>query len=182
MNVTLKFFKHFNKIIIHKWWVLYYCCKAGMPFVGLLHDMSKLSPVEFFEGVKYYQGTSSPINACKKANGYSMAWQHHKGRNKHHYEYWQDDFDHGGRPLKMPFRYALEMVCDYLAAGRAYMGKSFTYEAEYKWWLDKINKPLAMHPHTKKFVDKMMKTIKDTNNLSCIKKKEALKIYRTIGE
>lgn len=145
--------KHFKKICTHKYWVFYYCCKAGIPIRGLMHDMSKFSPTEFFESAKYYQGERSPIDACKEEKGYSMAWLHHKGRNKHHYEYWQDNFDKGGTPLQMPYVYAVEMLCDYLGAGRAYMGKNFSYKAEYDWWLKKIEKPIAMHPHTKAFIN-----------------------------
>lgn len=89
-------FRHFKKICVHKYWVFYYCCKVGISIQGLLHDMSKFSPTEFWESVKYYQGNISPIDACKKENGWSSAWMHHKGKNKHHYEYWQDDFDNGG--------------------------------------------------------------------------------------
>ena len=145
-------FLHFAKICKHKYWVGYYCFKCGIPLQGIMHDLSKFSPVEFWESVKYYQGTSSPIDACKKANGYSAAWMHHKGRNKHHYEYWQDNFDNGGVALKMPYKYAVEMLCDYLGAGRAYMGKDFTYQAEYNWWLNKKKNPLAMHEDNKAFI------------------------------
>ena len=73
-------------------------------------------------------------DACKEINGYSMAWFHHRGRNYHHYEMWQDDFDHGGKPLLMPYKYFAEMVCDYLAAGRAYQGKNFSFKSELEWW------------------------------------------------
>ena len=152
----MKMLKHFTTICKHKYWVFYYCCKAGIPWRGLTHDLSKFSPIEFFEGVKYYQGTSSPIDACKKANGWSAAWLHHKGRNKHHYEYWQDNFDNGGTPLQMPYKDALEMICDYLGAGRAYSGKNFTLLDEYIWWQSKKRKNLAMHPHTIEFIDTMM--------------------------
>lgn len=148
-----KAWKHFKKILVHKYWVFKYCCKAGIPVQGLLHDLSKFSPVEFFESVKYYQGDSSPIDACKKANGYSKAWLHHKGRNPHHYEYWQDNFDNGGEPLIMPYKYAVEMLCDYLGAGRAYMGKNFTCAAESEWWDKKRSKPIAMHPMVLSFLD-----------------------------
>lgn len=72
-------FKHFKKICIHKYWVFYYCCKAGIPFQGLIHDLSKFSPTEFIESIKYYQGTSSPIDACKKDKGWSAAWMHPNG-------------------------------------------------------------------------------------------------------
>lgn len=163
------FFLHLKKVLVHKYWVFYFCCKAGIPLQGITHDLSKFSPVEFWEGVKYYQGNRSPIDACKEENGYSMAWQHHKGRNLHHYEYWQDNFDKGGTPLKMPYKYALEMVCDYLGAGRAYMGKSFTLDKEWQWWLGKCSKPIAMHPQTKKFVNDMLWEIKEDNSYDALK-------------
>ena len=163
------FFLHLKKILVHKYWVFYFCCKAGIPWQGITHDLSKFSPVEFWESVKYYQGNRSPIDACKEENGYSMAWQHHKGRNPHHYEYWQDNFDNGGTPLKMPYKYALEMVCDYLGAGRAYMGKSFTLDKEWQWWLGKCSKPIAMHPQTKKFVNDMLWEIKEDNSYDALK-------------
>ena len=153
-KITIKnTLQHFAKVCKHKWWVFYYCCKAGIPWRGIKHDMSKFSPTEFWESVRYYQGNRSPIDACKEENGVSKAWLHHKGRNRHHYEYWEDNFDKGGEPLQMPYKDAVEMLCDYLGAGRAYMGKNFSYEKEYEWWLKKCEKPLAMHPQTKQFID-----------------------------
>lgn len=151
-------FKHFIKICKHKYWVGYYCFKAGIPWRGIKHDMSKFSPTEFWESVKYYKGDSSPIDACKKENGWSKAWQHHKGRNDHHYEYWQDNFDNGGNLILMPKECAIELVCDYLGAGRAYQGKNFTYAGEYKWWVAKRKKPIAMHPKIKEFVEYVMQS------------------------
>lgn len=127
---------HLKTIIVHKFWVFYYSCKLGIPVQGFLHDLSKFSPIEFWESVKYYQeGKRSPINACKEDKGYSLAWQHHKGRNKHHYEYWTDNYDIGTTCIKIPYKYVLELVCDYLAAGRTYKGKYFTFLDEYNWWL-----------------------------------------------
>ena len=147
-----KFLGHLKTVSKHKWWVFYYSCKAGIPLRGLAHDMSKLNPIEFFESVKYYTGTRSPIDACKEDKGYSMAWLHHKGRNKHHYEHWVDDLDNGGKPLLMPYKEAVEMLCDYIAAGRAYSGKDFTFEKELLWWKEKKKKPLMMHPAIKQFI------------------------------
>ena len=148
------FFKHLKTICVHKWWVFYYCCKCGLVWQGIKHDMSKFSPVEFFESVRYYQGTSSPIDAAKKDKGYSMAWQHHKGRNLHHYEHWTDNYDSGTTCIKMPFKYATEMFCDYIAAGRAYMGKNFSWEGEFAWWNGKVD-IAKMHPATKEYIDKL---------------------------
>lgn len=152
-NILINCFKHLKKVLTHKAWVFYYCCKIGMPFRGLMHDMSKFSPIEFFESVKYYQGNSSPINAAKADKGYSLAWQHHKGRNPHHYEYWIDKIDSGGIPIKMPYKYVKELICDYLAAGKAYHGKNFTYKDEQDWWYNKVTTcPPNMHPATFEFV------------------------------
>lgn len=136
--------KHFKIVCIHKFWVGYYCFKCGLYWRGIKHDMSKFSPVEFFESVKYYTGTSSPIDKCKKEKGYSEAWLHHRGRNDHHYEYWTDNYDKGGVALLMPLNCVIETVCDYLGAGRAYYGNDkFTYTKELIWYLEKIkNKPL----------------------------------------
>lgn len=155
MSYIKKFIGHFKTVCTHKKWVYYYMKMVRMPFRGLLHDMSKFSPVEFFEGVKYWQGTSSPIDACKKENGWSRAWMHHKGRNPHHYEYWVDNLDKGGEVLEMPKRYFIELVCDYLGAGRAYMGENFSYAAEAEWWKKKKSNGLAMNPKDIEKLDKI---------------------------
>lgn len=152
----MKALKHLKTILIHKYWVFYFARKIGIGWQGFWHDMSKLSPTEFFESVKYYTGTRSPIDACKEDKGYSMAWLHHKGRNPSHYEYWQDNFDKGGMPLCMPDKYVKEMFCDYLAADKAYNKNKFTFELEYKWWKKKIENPIAMHPNQKRVIDSMM--------------------------
>ena len=145
--------KHLKLILIHKWWVFYYCCKVGILFRGFVHDLSKFSPTEFIESVRYYDGTKSPIDVCKERNGYSKAWLHHKGRNTHHYEYWQDEFDKGTVHIRMPFKDTLEMFCDYLGAGRAYMKKDFSYSKEYEWWTKKRELATSMDSETKKFME-----------------------------
>ena len=108
----MKFFKHLKTINHHKWLVMKHCFKAGLYKQGLLHDMSKYSPTEFWAGVKYYQGTRSPNDAEREDKGVSYAWLHHKGRNKHHLEYWIDySLDKGKQMagLKMPIKYVIEM-------------------------------------------------------------------------
>ena len=138
--------------MIHRKWVRYYCFQCGLYWQGLTHDFSKYSPVEFFESAKYYQGTLSPIDACKKDKGYSMAWLHHRGRNKHHWEYWIDNFDKGMTPLLIPMKYAIEMFCDFLGAGKAYMGNNYTAYKEFAWWQGK-RITIILHPAIRKFLD-----------------------------
>lgn len=144
--------KHFKTICIHKYWVYKYCKLCGITWRGIKHDLSKFSPTEFFESIKYYTGTSSPIDGAKKAMGYSKAWFHHRGRNDHHYEMWVDNFDNGGIPLDMPFECVVEMLCDYLGAGKAYYKENFNYLKEFNWFKQKISNPVAMHIHTKAFI------------------------------
>ena len=153
---------------------MYYCFKCGLYYQGIVHDLSKFSPTEFWESVKYYQGNYSPIDACKKINGYSMAWFHHRGRNKHHWEYWVDNFDRGMTAVKMPYKYVLEMVCDFLGAGRAYYGKQFTIEKEYKWWQNK-KRHVVMHPTTYALVDMLFECMKENGIDTVLKQKKWLK-------
>ena len=132
------FWNHLRTVQTHRKWVRYYCKLAGIPWQGWRHDLSKYSPTEFFESARYWVGTSSPINEAKKFNsdGLSIAWQHHKGRNEHHWEYWTDEYSKGTVCHIMPEKYFTEMVCDFLGAGRAYMGKNdFTYAKESDWWI-----------------------------------------------
>ena len=175
-------FRHLYLVNKHKFYVFKNCVKAGIIWQGLTHDLSKYSPTEFFESVQYFDGEISPIDVCKRVKGYSNAWLHHKGRNKHHYEYWQDNFDKGGTPLKMPYKYALEMVCDYLGAGQAYYGvkrlnKTF-YKDEYAWWKIKKSNPLAMNLHTKLFIELMLSTMAKEGNNDCLRQVRSIFYYK----
>ena len=125
---------HFNLVNRHRFKVFKLCCKAGIPFRGLIHDLSKYSPVEFFESAKYYNGKNSPIHNCKKDIGYSNAWLHHKGRNKHHQEYWYDYAAPTKTPI-IPYKYTVELICDNLAAGMTYQGKNWTIEHQLEYYL-----------------------------------------------
>ena len=145
--------KHIKRVLTHKWYVFIYCKKIGIPFRGFMHDWSKFTPTEFLESIRNYEEGVSPIIVAKKRKGYSEAWQHHKGRNPHHYEYWVDNLDKGGVAIKMPFKYVLEMIADYLGAGTVYHGKNFTIQDELVWWNNLLeNYPPKMHPETKELV------------------------------
>lgn len=126
-------FRHFKLITKHKWNVFKLCVRAGIPIRGLLHDLSKYSPTEFMESAKFYIGTHSPITEAKKSKGYSSAWLHHKGRNKHHYEYWYDPLAPDKTPV-IPYKYAVEMVCDTLGAGKTYLGKEWNNSSQLQYW------------------------------------------------
>ena len=125
--------KHLILIAKHKWEVFKLCYKLGLYWRGLVHDLSKYSPTEFLESVRYYEGNRSPIVSCKQDKGYSEAWLHHKGRNKHHSEYWVDRNAPEQTPI-MPYVYTAEMICDKLAAGMIYQGKNWNKDYPLTYW------------------------------------------------
>lgn len=124
----MKAWRHFCTITHHKILVMKGCFRVGLYRQGLLHDMSKYGFIEFRVGAAYYQGTRSPNNAEREAIGYSSAWLHHKGRNKHHYEYWIDygiGEKKGLTGMKMPVNYVVEMFMDRIAASKTYMKDTY---------------------------------------------------------
>lgn len=119
--------QHFTTITKHRHTVMRHCIKAGIPSQGLLHDLSKYTPTEFIPGMMFYQGTRSPNEEERERKGYSEAWMHHKGRNRHHFEYWTD-YNHKTKlmePMPMPTRYLIEMFCDRVAASKVYRGAEY---------------------------------------------------------
>ena len=119
--------KHFLVITRHRHRVIVHCFRAGIGLQGLLHDLSKYSPAEFFAGAHYFQGRRSPNAAEREEKGYSSAWMHHKGRNRHHFEYWRDfsELEKTNVPIKMPLRFVMEMFCDRVAASKIYRGEKY---------------------------------------------------------
>ncbi|MCD8241488.1 MAG: DUF5662 family protein, partial [Lachnospiraceae bacterium] len=124
----INIWRHFHTITKHQLMVARHCFRVGMYWQGLTHDLSKYSPSEFWQGCRYYQGFCSPNNAERMAKGYSSAWLHHKGRNKHHYEYWTDYNmeTHRMDGVKMPLKYVNEMIMDRIAASKVYEGRKYT--------------------------------------------------------
>jgi len=134
-----KFIKHLHLVNRHRFLVFKLSIKAGIPFRGLIHDLSKYSPTELFESIKYFNGQKSPISFAKKEIGYSEAWLHHKGRNKHHFEYWYDPCAPSRTPI-IPYKYTVEMICDTLAAGMIYMGKDWYQGYQLKYFENRKDK------------------------------------------
>lgn len=152
----MKSWKHFKTITKHRHKVILHCMKAGIFRQGLFHDLSKYSPTEFLAGAKYYQGTRSPNEKERETIGYSLAWMHHKGRNRHHFEYWTDynPATKLNTPVKMPAKYLAEMFCDRVAASKIYMGKDYKDDCPLKYFQKSTARKVGMfHPDT---ADKLM--------------------------
>ena len=172
----VKAWKHFKTITYHKYLVAQGCFKVGLYWQGIVHDLSKYSPTEFMEGVRYYQGTRSPNNAEREDKGYSAAWMHHQGRNRHHYEYWVDYSVKGGRgvrvPVPMPDRYIAEMVMDRIAACKVYQGAAYTDASPLEYYYCGTDRA-PMQPVTRRKLVQMLKMLAEKGEretFACIRR------------
>ena len=156
---------HFKTITEHRHLVCRYCLRLGLVWQGLTHDLSKYAPVEFWRGAKYFQGNRSPNDAERMDTGMSLAWLHHKGRNRHHFEYWIDyvitsdgHVAYGGN--KMPLRYVAEMFCDRIAASKVYQKGAYTDASPYHYFV-RSKAELLIHPDTADELEEMLRVLKD---------------------
>ncbi len=152
---------HFYTITSHKLLVMKYCFRIGLYRQGLLHDLSKYMPSEFLVGCRYYQGDRSPNNAERERKGYSSAWMHHKGRNRHHFEYWNDytlEKDKITAPVRMPRRYVAEMLMDRIAASKTYQKERYTHHSPLQYFL-KGKANYQMHPQTMRELEGLLRIL-----------------------
>ena len=153
---------HFKTITSHKLLVMKYCFKVGLYRQGLLHDLSKYSPTEFLVGAKYYQGTRSPNNAEREETGLSTSWLHHKGRNKHHFEYWVDygiGAEHVLAGMPMPRKYIAEMIMDRISASRVYSPQGYTDASPLAYYEKGKEKLWFIHEDTKEQLEYLLKML-----------------------
>lgn len=177
----MKAWEHFKTIMHHKKLVMQGCFKVGLYKQGLLHDMSKFSPTEFLVGCRYYQGNRSPNNAEREDRGYSSAWLHHKGRNKHHFEYWIDysmDKEEGFVGMKMPVNYVVEMFMDRVAASKTYQKEKYTDQHPLEYYekgAGKLGK--YIHKDTAELLHRLLKMLAEEGEDRTFEyiKKEVLK-------
>lgn len=174
-----KYFKHFCLITKHRHQVIKNAFHMGIFFHALKHDLSKYQPKEFIASAKCYQGNKSPVFVTRELNdGYSFVAVHHTNKNRHHYEYWVD-FYRGYALLKaMPYKYAVEYVCDVLAASKTYDKKNFSGKVVYDYFMQR-EKYYLMHPATKEFVKTCFLRYEE-NRFKNLKKKHTKPLYQEI--
>ena len=157
--------KHFCTITKHRILVCKHCFRVGLYWRGLTHDLSKYSPIEFRSGARYYQGNRSPNSREREVVGYSEAWMHHKGRNRHHYEYWTD-LNLQTRtymPVQMPRIYFAEMIMDRIAACKTYHGKGYRDGDALEYFLraTEARESTLMHPQTRHDLQVVLTILRD---------------------
>ncbi len=162
MNGYKRFMGHLRTVLRHRHEVMRNCLRAGIPVQGLLHDLSKFSYAEFSQGVRFFDGTHSPTEDERRTLGYSAAWMHHKGRNRHHWEYWTDFSAREGRyvPVPMPRKYLAETVCDRIAASKIYKGAAYTDSCPLDYLMNGKMKD-SMHPQTLEEMIRFLTCLRD---------------------
>ncbi len=158
----MRILAHLKVISRHRFLVCKYCFRLGLYWQGLTHDLSKYSPQEFWVGAKYFQGDRSPNDAERRDKGYSSAWLHHKGRNRHHLEYWTDYGGHGQGivGVEMPKKYVAEMFCDRLAASRVYRGNDFQLGDPWRFFQHSKTHTIV-NEKTAELLESMLAVLKD---------------------
>lgn len=170
---------HFKTITHHKLLVMRYCFKVGLYKQGLLHDLSKYKWVEFSAGIKYYRGDVSPNGIQKIEEGYSKAWLHHKGRNKHHFEYWIDygtNLEDGLKGMKMPIKYVVEMFIDRMCASKNYLKENYNDRSSIEYYEARKNY-YVLHEETRATLEILLNKLADEGEEETLKfiKNEILK-------
>ncbi|WP_242832059.1 DUF5662 family protein [Butyrivibrio sp. VCD2006] len=176
-RITLKgVIMHFKTITRHRHLVMKNCFKMGLYFQGLTHDLSKYSPSEFWNGARYYQGTRSPNTRERELFGYSRTWLHHKGRNKHHFEYWIDFYkmgdgeNHGIVPCRMPDKYVAEMIADRVAACINYRGSEYdSWDSWNYYQKEKVVSKYLVHKDTLNKLEFFLKMIGEQGEAATFK-------------
>lgn len=162
MNYLTQMWKHFKTVCRHKAVVFQECRACGLTWRGITHDLSKFGWTEFGTSARYFQGNRSPIEAEKEDNGYSFAWLHHKGCNPHHWEFWTDFAEKDGHVIanKIPYTYVVEMMCDWIGAGKVYQKDQWTTDSP----MDHFNKMRPgryFHPDTEMLIISFLECIRD---------------------
>lgn len=144
--------KYFSYVIKHKWYVFLECLKRGLIWQGIIHDWSKFLPDEFIPYAKFFYGGDKRKDQFytpdQGTDEFNYAWLKHQQRNPHHWQHWLLREDDGGDfPMKIPYKYAVEMYCDWLGAGRMF-GK-----LDSKEWYEKNKEKIIIHPTTRKLVE-----------------------------
>lgn len=170
--------KHFITITKHRHLVMKLCFKMGLYKQGLLHDLSKYSYTEFSNSAKYYVGTYSPTISERKEKGYSDIWMHHKGRNKHHYEYWFDfsNVEKKYVPIKIPIQYVKEMICDRIAASKVYLKDKYTKSSALEYFNRTYDRH-EMHPETSALLKSWLELVSEKGENEAIKIIKKVKNY-----
>lgn len=168
----MKYLKYLRYVILHKYYVGIECFKKGLYLQGILHDLSKFRLDEFIPYSKYFYGIyksedelDEELQILIKLSGgdykekvedqFNLAWLYHQKRNKHHWQYWILQEDSGKIILmEMPDKYIIEMICDWIGAGKS-IKKIGGIEETIEWY-NRNKDVIKLHDNTRKKLENYM--------------------------
>jgi hypothetical protein len=148
----MRHINYLKYLLRHKWFVFVACLRIGAsPWLGIIHDLSKFRLSEWSPYARCFYATDG-AKQYKEDDTFTLAWNDHQKRNKHHWQYWLITWDRGvTEPLPMPYRYVLEMVADWMGAGRAITGRWET-----KSWYESNREKIQLNPYTRGQVEAIL--------------------------
>lgn len=119
------------------------------------HDVSKDDPEEYNAYDNYFYGGQRTKEIEEEFN---KAWLRHIHHNPHHWQYWvliNDEPGEGTIVLRIPYRYVIEMICDWWAfswrSGNLY---------EIFDWYDAHKDYMKLHEDSRDLVEEILGQIK----------------------
>lgn len=155
-----KHWQYLCYVLRHKWFVFMECCTLGIPWLGIVHDLSKFLPSEFFPYADHFYGRR--IGRQRDSTGYykpvdtgdpqfDLAWHLHAKRNRHHWQWWiQINDEDPTMVMEMPGRYRKEMLADWIGAGKA-QGKS-----DARAWYEKNKSKMILGVATRAWIERQL--------------------------
>jgi len=153
-----KHLKYLSYVLRHKYFVFIECCKVGLFWRGLVHDLSKFRPSEWFSYTEFFYGEygwkrgSDQRPPQEIDDAFDFAWLFHQHRNPHHWQFWIRKGDDGTiRVFPMPDKYRKEMLCDWKGAGKAITGSNDSKN----WYLANKDR-MVLHEETRKWIEEQL--------------------------
>lgn len=117
------------------------------------HDESKYGHFEYDAYDQYFYGGEKTEQVKLEFN---YAWLHHIHANPHHWQHWVlINDDDGTHALEMPYRYVVEMICDWWS----FSHKTGNLSEIFNWYAAHKEK-MILHPKTKKLVETLLDDIR----------------------
>lgn len=120
------------------------------------HDSSKNLEFEYNAYDRYFYGKNRSFEVVQEFN---YAWLYHIHLNPHHWQHWvliNDDPECGEIVLDMPYRYILEMICDWWA----FSWRDGNLTEIFKWY-DEHKDYMKLSDYTRKMVENILSKIRE---------------------
>ncbi len=141
--------QYLKYVLRHKLFVFQECMKLRVPILmAIFHDWDKFMPDEWLPYARCFYAPDGS-KQYQESEDFTLAWNLHQKRNKHHWQFWLITWDRGEtEALAMPDVFRREMLADWRGAGRAINGKDDTIG-----WYIKQHDKMILHPDTRAWIE-----------------------------